>query len=404
MIKKAIVIGAVLAVAGVCRAEYDVDRTEALDIGALEGKGQVASPARSPEGEALVFEFLGANGESLEVYVAETENPAAFPLKLKAPYTAVPQGKDDVFSLGGPGERVISEQAAWGPSTKRGTQLVFAATRREASRGAAQISFDLMYVTKGKRNFITDHPENDSEPSFSPSGEHLAFASGRTGEGDIYVYSFFGEGAPLTRLTFEETGSELYPAWSHDGKRLAYIGHLGGADHLVVVDDVAKLLAQKTDQERMAAARAVTRDLTPGWRHSCLAPSFSPDSKWIAFYMHPKGELRSDLYVVRVEGGEPQLLMENVLPGTRSGPCWSPDGDGVFAVEENAQLMNPIVFVPLNPALPKKRLATGTQLNVDLTSWKSGEALYLLYAAQGGGEKDPEKRWRKIFETRLVRK
>lgn len=382
---------------------YEGLKTEELTTGELEGKGQIQSPSISAGGEALTFEFLAANGDSLEVYMAEVQEPGVFPPKLLAPQSVMGNLKQDVFSLGGPGDKPVSEQAAWGPPTKRGTQIVFAATRREASRGGAEINFDLMYVTKGKRRFLTEHPENDSGPNFSPDGEFLAFTSGRTGEGDIYLYSFFNGNAPLSRITYEESGSELYPTFGPDSKALAYVGHLGGVDHLLVLDNPASLVPLKDGNERLAASRAKTRNLTAGWRHSCFAPSWSPDSKHIAFYVHPKGEVKSDLYVVEAAGGEPRLLMENVLPGTRLGPAWAPGSDGLFVVEENAQAMNPIVWVPLDPAGVKKRLNTGTQLNTDVTVAYSGGVPYLLYAAQGGGEKDPVKRWRKIFVTKLAR-
>lgn len=384
-------------------AGFEAVRTEPVAIGEAEGKGQIQNPLLSPGGEALTFEFLAANGDSLEVYLAEVQEVGTFPPRIKEAASVMGNLRQDVFSLGGPGEKPVSEQAAWGPATKRGTQLVFAATRREASRGGAEINFDLMYVTKGKRRFLTEHPENDSGPNFSPDGEYLAFTSGRSGEGDIYLYSFFHEDSQLTRITFEESGSELYPTFSPDGKSLAFIGHLGGADHLLVIDAPPKLTGIGDDAARQAASRAATRDLTAGWRHSAFAPSWSPDSKMIAFYVHPKGELKSDLYVVPAQGGEPRLLMENVLPGTRFGPAWSPVGDGVFVVEENAQALNPIVWVPLDPAGEKKRLSTGTQLNADITLCGPAGSPWLLYAAQGGGEKDAEKRWRKIFATSLAR-
>lgn len=383
---------------------FEALKTVELGIGELEGKGQIQCPQLSPGGEAVSFEFLAANGDSLEVYTADVAEPGVFPPILKAPSSVMGNIRQDVFSLGGPGERPVSEQAAWGPTTKRGVQMAFAATRREASRGGAEINFDLMYTTKGKRRFLTEHPENDSGPNFAPEGDYLAFSSGRTGQGDIYLYSFFREESPLTRITFEETGSELYPTFAPDSKTLAYVGHLGGADHLLVIDEPVELAAVKDESERMTKARAKTRDLTAGWRHSAFAPSYSPDSKWIAFYVHPKGELTSDLYVVATNGGEPRLLMENVLPGTRSGPAWSTDGDGLFIVEENAQAMNPVVWVPLDPAATKKRLSTGTQLNTDLSVVKGKGITMLLYAAQGGGEKDPEKRWRKLFVTSIVRR
>lgn len=396
------IISLLVLLAHVSWAGYVVDRTEALSLGRVEGVGQLANPVRSIGGHAIAFEVLSADGELLEVYQAKVENPLVYPPVLAEPATVVPSNKVDVFSLGTPGERSISQSPSFGPATKRGNSIVVAATRREASRGGKQVNFDIYYTRKGKRQFITEHPDNDSEPSLSSDGEYIAFTSGRTGEGDIYVYSFFSEKQPMTRITFEETGSELYPTWSPDGSMLAYIGHLGGADHLLLVDDVKKLTEELSESARRAAVRAQTTDLTAGWPHSCLAPSFSPDGKWLAFFMHPKGMLKSDLYVVKVGGGEPMLLMENVLPASRLGPCWSPDSDGIFVVEENAQLMNPITWVSLDPSVPHERLETATQLNNDLSAWKSGAATYLLFAAQGGNG-DAQKRWRKLFVSRLTR-
>ena len=148
-------------------AGFDVQRTEELSVGALEGGGQITNPMRSPDGAAICFEYLAADGETLEVYVSPVDNPGAYPPKLGEPALALPAKKKDLFSLGGPGENSVSEQPSWGAPTRRGTPLVISATRREAGRGGSQINFDLYYTAKGKRRFITEHPENDSGPAFS---------------------------------------------------------------------------------------------------------------------------------------------------------------------------------------------------------------------------------------------
>lgn len=400
-------IAAVLvSLAPIAHAAFTAERAVALDVGKLDGKGQIMTPLRSPDGEAVCFEFLAAEGDAMDVYLARFEAPDAFPPRLLEPEPALPKGKKDVFSFGGATEQTVSEQPAWGPVTKRGQQLILAATRKEASKGAAQISFDLYSISRGKRRYLAEHPENDSGPVFSPDGETIVFSSGRTGQGDLYAYSLYAEGEPLTRLTFEESGSELNATWNAAGTQLAYVGHLGGSDHVFLVDKPASFFGVRDDKARAVGLRAATRDLTPGWMHSAFAPSFSPDGKWVAFFMHPKGEVRSDLYVVKTSGGEPTLLMENVVPGTRLGPAWSPDSDGVFAVEENAARMNPILWVPLSTADKKTRLETGTQLNNDLTVWRTASGTYLMLTAQGQekeGEKK-EKRWRKIFVSRLTKK
>ncbi|TLN23909.1 hypothetical protein FDZ71_02345 [bacterium] len=385
---------------GLCANSFAAGIAEPLPIAGLDGKGQISNPRISPDGKSLYFEFLAANGDSAVVYTAEFSNPSASPLAVKSFEEVISSKKQDVFSLGGPGDQIVTEHPSWGPSTQRGQTIAVAATRKEASRGASQINFDIFFKAPGKKRFLTEHPANDSEPVFSPGGDYLVYASGRSGEGDLYAYSFFDEVSPTKRITFDESGSELYQRWSPDGKKLAYIAHMGSSDHLLINDDVVRLIKEPDEAQRKVISRSITRDVTQGWQHSCLGPAFSPDGKRVAFFVHPKSEqTRTDLYVVKADGaGEPVLLMENVIPPSRGGPCWSADGSGIYAVEENAAEMNPVVFVPIDPYKKRERINTGTQLNTELSLWTGpGGASYVVFAAQGGGEKDGEKRWRRLF-------
>jgi Tol biopolymer transport system component len=162
---------------------------------------------------------------------------------------------------------------------------------------------------------------------------------------------------------------------------------------------VRKLAEERDAGRRRSLARRLTRDLTPGWTSSCLAPSFSPDGKWVAFYARQGAAGGADLYLVPSAGGQPRRLLEDCLPELRRGPRWSPQGDGLFAVRESAERMNPLVWVPLSGAA--RELATGTQLNGDPFPRRVGDTVYLLFTAQGGAE-GSQKRWRKPYVARLV--
>ena len=382
-------------------AGYRVQDVAPLSLGEMEGSGQVADPRPSPDGRFLAFEFLGAEGKTLEVYVAPMEG-GPFPPALGAPNPVLPRTAEDPFRLGG-SERPVSEGLSWGPTKRDKPSLVVSATRAAGTPGAAQVSFDLYLWEPGRRLFLTQHPENDVQPAFSPGGDVVAFASGRTGQGDIYLHHFFARSDPLIRVTHEVAGSELYPAWDPAGERLVFTGHLFGQDHVYVLDGVRRLVAETDAERRRGLARSLTRDLTPAWKTSCLAASVSPDGKWVAFYVRDEAAGGADLYVVSIEGqgGEPRRVLRKGLPETHGGPRWSPRGDGFFAVLEDAGRMNPLVWVPLESPSEPRVLPTGTELNADPFPLVQGDGVVLLFTAQGR-EGSREKRWRRIYAARLI--
>ncbi len=380
---------------------YRVEFVAPVSLGTLEQSGQVADPRLTPDEGHLGFELLRADGESLEVFVASVRRADAGIELNSPPEPVMPEPPPDPFQLGG-ASRPVSEHLSWGPPKRGQPRVVVAATRRAASRGAAQINFDLHLSEPGRKRFLTRHEATDAQPAFSPDGESIAFASGRTGQGDLYLYHFFAREEPVVRITFDPAGAELYPTWDLAGARLAYTGHLAGQDHIHVIDDVRSLVLEAEEGRRRSLARQRTRDLTPGWKASCLAPSFSPDGRWVAFYVRDGEGLRADLYVVPAEGGERRLLLHGGLPETHGGPRWSPSGDGLFAVRDDADRMNPLVWVPLDPGAADQELPTGTDLNADPFVLPDGDGVLLLFTAQGSAD-GTQKRWRRIHVARLGR-
>jgi len=381
-------------------AGWKAQKVSPLSLGKLEGMGQVADPSISPSGEGLSFEFLAADGESLEVYIATIKSDENNILTMEEAKPIATKANRGVFSLGAAEGSPASEHVSWGPPKRKGDRLVLASTRRAKGRGADETNFDLLVSERGKKSFVTSHPANDAQPVFSPTGDYIAFSSGRTGQGDIYLYDFFSDMDPLIQMTFDVVGSEINPTWDAEGKRLAFIGHLRGQDHLFVIDDTSNIIVSRGTSARRAAARKETRDLTPGWESSCLSASFSPDGKAIAFFAR-KGEGESaNLYVASLDGGEPTLLYEGVIPGTRRGPTWTPTGDGLLAVKDDAKLMNPLLYVPLAKDKKAAVLDTGTELNLDPFVSMRGDETLLVFAAQGNVDKN-QKRWRRIFVAKL---
>ncbi len=66
---------------------------------------------------------------------------------------------------------------------------------------------------------LTDDDALDREPSWSPDGEKIAFSSNRDGNWEIYVMNA-NDSSDVTRLT-DDDALDREPSWSPDGEKIA---------------------------------------------------------------------------------------------------------------------------------------------------------------------------------------
>ena len=187
------------------------------------------------------------------------------------------------------------------------------------------------------------------QPRFSPDGSRLAFTVGEGYSGvagDVWVYTLATQA--LSRLTFG--GNELYPLWSPDGRRIAYLSYSsdaavmataadgsGAEEQLTGRDSTAIFPESFTPDGRTLAYTRVgqTADIylvTVGeeaklFESQASSPSISPDGRWIAY--NSPGAGMASVYVRPIEGdGKWQ-----VSPGLGSYPRWSRDGSKIFYID-----------------------------------------------------------------------
>ena len=67
---------------------------------------------------------------------------------------------------------------------------------------------------------LTHNSDNNFAPAWSPDGRRLAFLSSRDGDFEIYVMN--ADGTNQTQLTHTNYEGAGRPAWSPDGRRLAF--------------------------------------------------------------------------------------------------------------------------------------------------------------------------------------
>jgi len=153
---------------------------------------------------------------------------------------------------------------------------------------------------------LTNSPGHDLSPAWSPDGKRVAFVSMRSDDaGEIYVMNADGTG--VTRLTYSP-GADRSPTWSKDGKRIAFESRRDDpAGDIYIMNDDGSGVTRVTTY--------VGADIDPSW---------SPDGKQIAFVStREAGALGpSDVYVLTLDG---MSVARVTSTGASAGhPSWAP--------------------------------------------------------------------------------
>ncbi len=171
-------------------------------------------------------------------------------------------------------------------------------------------------------------PAREGQPVWSPDGEWVAYFSG--GEtGDVFdIWRIKPDGSRAERLTDNARDwDDVIPSWSPDGRQIAFYryareagpGAAGGPQGVWVMD------ADGTHQRLVAELPQMAEFEAPAW---------SPDGRRLAFARRTEGGM-SQVWVVPVGGGEP--VQVSSLRGASHGISWSPDSHALtfsVAVDE----------------------------------------------------------------------
>ena len=157
-------------------------------------------------------------------------------------------------------------------------------------------------------------PGDVQTPAWSPDGRKLAFVSQRDGNFEIYVMN--ADGSAPENLT-RQPENDSHPSWSRDGRRIAFVSRRDGNSEIYVMNADGSGLRNLT--------RTPSNELDPAW---------SPDGRAIAFVQKKCTGGRRDpacatayetsLFVVNAD--ESGLRRLTTRQARLFNPSWSADG------------------------------------------------------------------------------
>ncbi|MBL8770376.1 MAG: PD40 domain-containing protein [Phenylobacterium sp.] len=275
--------------------------------------GRVLFPSIAYDGRAIVFE------REFEIWRLDTASgqAARVPITLRGAPAAG-------------GERRLVETSfrnlAVAPDARKLAVImhgeVFAAPTKDG--GAAQR--------------LTETAGAETDLAWSPDSRKLAFVSQTGRQSRVMEYDFTTQ---RTRPLSEPRAFDAGPAYAPDGKSLAYFHGLNQLRVITFGPD-----------GRIARDVAVYDGALD--RNDGVRPSWSPDSKWLAFAVTDRRSFRN-VWVVPATGGEARPVSFLANGNTGDQIAWSPDGR--YIVFDTSQRSEPIrmVRVDLQPRIPKYR-------------------------------------------------
>jgi len=232
------------------------------------------APAWSPDGQQVAF-YSEVDGKAADLYVINVDG------------TGLRQLTDTPVAEGYP---------SWSPD---GSHIAFESHTPDGNFDIYVMRADGSQVTR-----LTDHPSRDVGPSWSPDGTRIVFMSDR--DGQFHLYRMAAGGGPQDQLT--QGASDWFPQFSPDGSTLAF--HRWSDVHLLDL----------TSREIRGLTKAPDDGMYPTW---------SPDGARLAFMSRRGGA--PVVYTMKVDGSDQRALVR-MSTGSAVDPRWSPDGTSILFV------------------------------------------------------------------------
>ncbi len=259
--------------------------------------------------------------------------------------TKRPIASEDVYRLQNISDPHVSPEGNWVVYTLSSVDT----SRDKRNNDIWMVSWD------GKQNIqLTNSPEGESSPRFSPDGKYISFIASR-GLDEKYSQIFLldrrgGEGKKLTDIKGEindyvwsPNGTKILlvvkdPDYSDTGKTKIRVPYVMDRYHFK--QDYQGYLEKRATHLYLFDINTKKLDTLTSGIYDELTPSFSPDGTQVAFSSNrtedPDKNENSDIYVMDAKAGAtPQKI--TLWPGSDDNPVWSPDGKSIAYLQSSSK-------------------------------------------------------------------
>ena len=180
--------------------------------------------------------------------------------------------------------------------------------------------------TGGAAKRLTNTPNDETNPVFSPDGRRIAFSRNNGNDWDVFIAPADGSGEP-TRVTMMPE-DDLVTSWSPDGKEVVFE---------TTRDEETVTRLYKTSADRLALATALPL-------HQSFSGSISPDGNRIVYnprsgagdWRYYRGGFAAPLWIADLKTG----ALEKLSNGTHNDktPIWV--GDKIYFLSDRGGVFN----------------------------------------------------------------
>lgn len=169
-------------------------------------------------------------------------------------------------------------------------------------------------------NLTKDSPAADTQPTFSPDGEQIAFHSERQG-GGIFVMGRTGE------FVHHVSDTGFNPVWSPTGAELVF-----------ATEPVDLNPYERAGTSELWAVKLATGEKRLLSKGDAVQPSWSPHGQRVAYWAVPEGRAQRDIWTIPAAGGTPVQVTDD--EAVDWSPIWSPDGRYLYFSSDRGGSMN----------------------------------------------------------------